>query len=66
LDEAPASTRAAETRIEDDSRRAVSGAPEMQLVSSDVDEMSGRWSHRERLSSRKPLIRGAEECGNDD
>src|SRR5262245_39508764 len=65
LDEAPASARAAETRVEDNSRRAVPGAPQMQRVSSDVDELSGRRSRRKLLSSRKPLIRGAGECGND-
>src|SRR2546430_1963864 len=65
LDEAPVSTRAAESRVEDDSRRAVPGAPQMQPVPSDVDEMSGRRSRRQLLSSRKPLVRGAGECGND-
>ena len=65
LDEAPVSTRAAESRVEDDGRRAVPGAPQMQPVRSDVDEMSGRRSRRELLSRRKPLVRGAGECGND-
>src|SRR5512142_2172628 len=65
LDEAPASTRAAETRVEDHSRRAVPGAPQMQPIPSDVDEMSWRRSRGELVSSRKPLIRGAAERGND-
>src|SRR6185503_20562367 len=65
LDEAPASTRAAQTRVEDDSRRAVPGAPQMQPIPSNVDEMSWRGSRRELLSSRKPLICGAGEWGND-
>jgi len=65
LDKAPASTRAAETRVEDDSRRAVPGAPQVQPIASDVDEMSWRRRRREVLSSRKPLIRGAGECGNE-
>ena len=66
LDEAPVSTRAAESRVEDDGRRAVPGAPQMQPVPSDVDETAGRRSRRELLSSRKPLVSGTCERGNAD
>ena len=66
LDEPPASARAAESRVEDDSRRAVPGAPQMQPVSSDVDETSWRRSRCQVLTSRKPLIRGPRECSKDD
>jgi hypothetical protein len=66
LDEAPVSTRAAETRVEDDGRRAIPGAPQMQSVAADVDETSGRRSRRQVLSSRKPLVGGPCERGNDD
>jgi hypothetical protein len=41
LDKAPAGARAPETRVEDDTRRAVPGAPQMQPVSSNVDETAG-------------------------
>ena len=66
LDGAPVSTRAAESRVEDDGRRAVPGAPQMQSVPSDVDEMSGRRSRRELLSSRKLLVCGTCERSNAD
>ena len=66
LDETPASAHAAESRVEDDSRRTVPGAPQMQPVSSDVDEMSWRRSRCQVLTSRKPLIRGPRECSKDD
>ena len=66
LDEAPVSSRAAEARVEDDGRRAVAGAPQMQPVPSDVDEMSGRRSCRQILSSRKPLVRATRERSHGD
>jgi CHAT domain-containing protein len=52
--------------VEDDGRRAVPGAPQIQSVPSDVDEMSGRRSRRELLSSRKPLVLGTCERSNAD
>src|SRR5262249_12993772 len=55
-----------ETRVEDHDRRAVPGAPQMQPVPSDVDEVSGRCGCRRVLSSRKPLVRGTCDGSNDD
>jgi hypothetical protein len=66
LDEAPVSTRAAESRVEDDGRRAVPRAPQMQPVPSDVDELSRRWGQRQVFASRERLIRGAREWSKDD
>ena len=56
LDEAPVGTCAAKARVEDYGGRAIAGAPQMQSVPADVDELPGRWSRRELLSSRKPLV----------
>ena len=61
LHEPPVSARAAESRVEDDGRRAGPGTPQMQPVSSDVDEHSGSRSRRELPSSRQPLVRGTRE-----
>jgi hypothetical protein len=66
LDKDPTSARATEACVEDHSRRAVPGAPQMQPVPSDVDELSGRRSNRQVLSSRKPFVRGTCERGHDD
>jgi hypothetical protein len=38
----------------------------MQSVSSDVDELSRRWSCRQVRSSRKPLVRGTCKRSRDD
>src|SRR5262245_16459622 len=66
LDEAPARTRAAETRVEDHDRPTGPGTPQIQSEPADVDEMSGRWSCRQVLSSREPLVRGTSERSSDD
>ena len=50
LDKAQVSARAAATRVEDHGGRAVPGAPQMESVPSDVDEMSGRRNNRQVYS----------------
>ena len=65
LDQAPTSARATEACIEDHGRCAVPCAPQMQPVTSDVDELSGRRSSRQVFSSRTPLVRGTYEPSDD-
>jgi hypothetical protein len=62
LDKAPARTRTAESCVEDDSGRAVPGAPQMQSVPSDVDQNARRWRRRDVASSREPLAGDAGQC----